>query len=153
MLNAITTMALPTDAQRIFHGRGGLYPGCEHWALDAFPPVVVLTSFQPASDDELAYLYSRCDALIFASAVEGFGLPLVEALKAGLPVLASDIPVFREIASEHVRFFERTPEAIATAVQAFATERPGRVTNYQPLSWADACSQLLNKVSRFLHAG
>ena len=54
LLNAIATMDLPTDAQRIFHGRGGLYPGCEQWALDAFPPVFVLTSFQPASDDELA---------------------------------------------------------------------------------------------------
>ena len=54
MLNAITTMALPTDAQRVFHGRGGLHPGCEHWALDVFPPVVLFTSFQPATDAELA---------------------------------------------------------------------------------------------------
>ncbi len=54
LLNAITTMDLPTDAQRIFHGRGGLHPGCEHWSLDVFPPVFVLTSFQPASDEELA---------------------------------------------------------------------------------------------------
>jgi 23S rRNA (cytosine1962-C5)-methyltransferase len=54
LLNAIATMALPTDAQRLFHGRGGLYPGCEQWALDAFPPVLVLTSFQAASEDELA---------------------------------------------------------------------------------------------------
>ena len=54
LLNAITTMALPTDAQRIFHGRGGLHPGCEHWSLDVFPPVFVLTSFQPASDEDLA---------------------------------------------------------------------------------------------------
>ncbi len=54
LLNAIGTMDLPTDAQRIFHGRGGLYPGCEHWSLDVFPPVFVLTSFQPASDEDLA---------------------------------------------------------------------------------------------------
>jgi 23S rRNA (cytosine1962-C5)-methyltransferase len=54
LLNAINTMALPTDAQRVFHGRGGLYPGCEHWVLDAFPPVMVLTSFQCVSEDELA---------------------------------------------------------------------------------------------------
>jgi 23S rRNA (cytosine1962-C5)-methyltransferase len=53
LLNAIATMDLSTDARRVFHGRGGLYPGCEHWALDAFPPVFVLTSFQPATDDEL----------------------------------------------------------------------------------------------------
>jgi 23S rRNA (cytosine1962-C5)-methyltransferase len=54
LLNAIATMALPTDAQRVFHGRGGLFPGCEQWALDAFPPVLVLTSFQAVSGDELA---------------------------------------------------------------------------------------------------
>ena len=54
LLNAIGTMDLPTDARRIFHGRGGLHPGCEHWALDAFPPVFLFTSFQPASDDTLA---------------------------------------------------------------------------------------------------
>ena len=50
LLDAIALMPLPTDAQRIFHGRGGLYPGCEHWVLDAFPPVFVLTSFQPSTE-------------------------------------------------------------------------------------------------------
>ena len=54
LLNAIATMEMPTDAQRIFHGRGGLHPGCEHWALDAFPPVWVLTSFQPVSEETLS---------------------------------------------------------------------------------------------------
>ena len=54
LLNAIAHMAMPTDAQRIFHGRGGLYPGCEQWSLDAFPPVLVLTSFQAVSEDELS---------------------------------------------------------------------------------------------------
>ena len=46
-------MALPLQAQRIFHGRGGLHPGCEHLALDAYPPVWVLTSFQTLSDETL----------------------------------------------------------------------------------------------------
>jgi len=54
LLNAIATMEIPTDTHRVFHGRGGLHPGCEHWALDAFPPVFVLTSFKPTTDDELA---------------------------------------------------------------------------------------------------
>ncbi len=53
LLDAIAHAELPTDAQRIFHGRGGLYPGCEHLALDAYPPVWLLTSFQPLSDAEL----------------------------------------------------------------------------------------------------
>jgi 23S rRNA (cytosine1962-C5)-methyltransferase len=54
LLQAIHTLALPTDAQRLFHGRGGLYPGCEQWSLDAYPPVLVLTSFAPATEAELA---------------------------------------------------------------------------------------------------
>ncbi|SEA55448.1 MULTISPECIES: class I SAM-dependent methyltransferase [Acidovorax] len=56
LLNAIATMDLPIDAQRIFHGRGGLYPGCEHWVLDAYPPVWVLTSFQPVTDEDLTVI-------------------------------------------------------------------------------------------------
>jgi 23S rRNA (cytosine1962-C5)-methyltransferase len=62
LLDAIAAMDLPLDAQRIFHGRGGLYPGCEHWVLDAFPPVWVLTSFQPAADDELAAIHAALSA-------------------------------------------------------------------------------------------
>ena len=54
LLDTIATMALSTDACRIFHGRGGRYPGCEHLTLDVFPPVFVLTSFQPLSEDALA---------------------------------------------------------------------------------------------------
>lgn len=54
LLNAIATLPVPTDAQRVFHGRGGLHPGCEHWALDAFPPVWVLTSFQAVPEETLA---------------------------------------------------------------------------------------------------
>lgn len=56
LLNAIASMPLPAEAQRVFHGRGGLHPGCTHLSLDFFPPVWVLTSFQPMADEELAAL-------------------------------------------------------------------------------------------------
>ncbi len=55
-------MDMPTDAQRLFHGRGGLHPGCEPWALDAYPPVLVLTSFAPVDDDTLATLGDALEA-------------------------------------------------------------------------------------------
>ncbi|MFT3857663.1 MAG: class I SAM-dependent methyltransferase [Aquabacterium sp.] len=55
LLDAIARIdAIPTDAQRLFHGRGGLYPGCEAWTLDFHPPVWLLTSYQPVTDDALA---------------------------------------------------------------------------------------------------
>ena len=54
LLNAIAHMTLSPDAQRVFHGRGGLHPGCEQWTLDLYPPVCLLTSYQPVSAEALA---------------------------------------------------------------------------------------------------
>lgn len=54
LLDTIASMPLPQQACRVFHGRGGLHPGCEAWSLDAYPPAFVLTSFAPATDDQLA---------------------------------------------------------------------------------------------------
>ena len=45
LLDCIAQLTPPTDAGRLFHGRGGRYPGCEHLSLDAYPPVLLLTSF------------------------------------------------------------------------------------------------------------
>jgi glycosyltransferase involved in cell wall biosynthesis len=51
----------------------------------------------PLEDRRLATLLAGARALLFPSLAEGYGIPLVEALAAGVPVLASDLPVFREI--------------------------------------------------------
>lgn len=52
------------------------------------------------SDAELAGLYEGALALCFSSIAEGFGLPVLEALAAGVPVVASDLPVLREVAGD-----------------------------------------------------
>lgn len=57
LLDAIARLEPTSDARRIFHGRGGLHPGSEHLAFDAFPPVFLLTSFQPLSDEALAEVH------------------------------------------------------------------------------------------------
>ena len=54
LLSAIAQMHNSTDAHRVFHGRGGMYPDCAHWTLDWFAPVWVLTSFQRVSEEALA---------------------------------------------------------------------------------------------------
>lgn len=71
LLDAIATMALPHDAQRVFHGRGGRFPGCEHLALDAYPPVLLLTSFEPLADEGLAAIGAALAARWSQIATEG----------------------------------------------------------------------------------
>jgi 23S rRNA (cytosine1962-C5)-methyltransferase len=62
LLNAIAQADLPTDARRIFHGRGGRFPGCEHLSLDFYPPVWLLTSFEPVDDALLAAVQAALEA-------------------------------------------------------------------------------------------
>lgn len=62
LLNAIERMYNTADAHRVFHGRGGMFMDCEHWTLDWFAPVWVLTSFKPATEEELA----QCQAALQA---------------------------------------------------------------------------------------
>lgn len=59
------------------------------------------------SDAELSFLYRHALALITASKSEGFGLQIVEAMQSGTAVLCSDLPVFREIASDAALYFNR----------------------------------------------
>jgi 23S rRNA (cytosine1962-C5)-methyltransferase len=73
LLDAIAQFEMPTDACRIFHGRGGRYPGCEHLVLDAFPPVLVLTSFQPLAEEQITAIGQALEA---RWALIGQGQPL-----------------------------------------------------------------------------
>ena len=56
------------------------------------------------SRDELASLYGNAAVVVVPSLAEGFGIPVIEALACGAPVIASDIPVLREVGFEGVRF-------------------------------------------------
>ena len=86
--------------------------------------------------DALLALYHGADAFVFPSLAEGFGLPVMEALAAGLPVIASDLPVLREVASQHARFVAPTRiDEIADAMQAIGDNRsPSDVAPRQ--AWA-----------------
>jgi alpha-1,3-rhamnosyl/mannosyltransferase len=77
-------------------------------------------------DDDLAALYRSAAALVFPSLYEGFGIPLLEAMAAGCPVVTSDWGAMKEVTAEAaVHVDSRRPEAIAGAVLALL-EDPAR---------------------------
>jgi alpha-1,2-rhamnosyltransferase len=112
-----------------------------------------LFMFNDLSDVELEYCYSHAKALVFPSFVEGFGLPLVEAMQRGLPVMASDIPVFHEIGGEFVSYFDLS-EPASLARQVRQSEDSGifpaarQISGWSWLSWEDSARQLVKRVVR-----
>lgn len=72
-------------------------------------------------------LYRSCDIYVTAAYAETFAHPLVEAMACGLPIVASDIPVHKEICSDSARFFQRfSPESLANEVLATLANIPAR---------------------------
>lgn len=61
--------------------------------------------FRDATDQDITYLYENALAVAFPSFNEGFGLPIIEAFERGTPVLASDIPVLREVGKDYCKYF------------------------------------------------
>lgn len=57
------------------------------------------------TDEELIRLYNQASCFVFPSVYEGFGLPLIEAMHCGCPVLVSDIPVLREVCGDAAVYF------------------------------------------------
>lgn len=71
------------------------------------------------SDVELGRLYAQARVFIFLSFIEGFGLPPFEALVHGTPTIVSDIPVFREVLGDDVRYAHPSdPEDLARVLEA-----------------------------------
>jgi glycosyltransferase involved in cell wall biosynthesis len=89
------------------------------------------------SDEYLDKVYGASSCLLAASLGEGFGLPLIEAAQKGLPILARDIPVFREVAGDHAMYFEGdTTACLAGAVkQWIALDRKHAAPPSASLPW------------------
>ncbi|WP_233854975.1 glycosyltransferase family 4 protein [Paraburkholderia sp. HD33-4] len=110
--------------------------------------------FDRASDEALERLYQGCSGVVVASKGEGLGLPLLEALSYGKPVLARDLPVFHEIAGEEISYFEQftDTETLARRIDAWLNTTCKKQTstkdlNFLPLhSWRDSMECMLAKI-------
>ncbi len=79
------------------------------------------------SDFELAVLYQNAKLFVTPSRYEGFGIPLVEAMSKKVPIIASDIPIFRSIAENTVTFVDtKTPESLSKAITEALNNGPDK---------------------------
>lgn len=106
--------------------------------------------YDDIDDAELDYAYSHSKALLFASVVEGFGLPLIEGMVKGLPVLASDTPIHREVGGERVRYFDiASVESLANMIEDMqSAEGDSRSEGYEWMSWRSSSEMLLRKIQK-----
>ncbi|WP_413294145.1 glycosyltransferase family 4 protein [Bdellovibrio sp. HCB185ZH] len=100
--------------------------------------------FSSVSDLQLSELYRRAKGLILASYVEGFGLPIVEALEASLPVLCSDIPIFREVGRHYVRYFSL--ENLESLVDAITAPDGSVNQQFKWPTWDDSAKEFIDKL-------
>lgn len=109
---------------------------CLHWIKDA-------------SDEYLEAMYAGSSCLVAASQGEGFGLPLIEAARHQIPIIARDIPVHREVAGAHAFYFaeDATGDALSVKLQEwlqlFTAGRHPRSEAMSWLTWKQSASRLL----------
>lgn len=107
-----------------------------------------LSMFNDISDAELHHCYQKARAVVFPSIVEGFGLPIVEALWHGRQVFASDTPIHREVGERNCMYSDLNHPAhladqILTWEQGQSDNAPFNETGLKPLSWRESIASLL----------
>ncbi|MDV6331038.1 glycosyltransferase family 1 protein [Asticcacaulis sp. 201] len=129
------------------------------WAVDALVARIRghrefgcrLFWFEGASDEILARLYRRVTAALLPSEGEGFGLPLVEAARWNLPIVARNIPVFKEIAGSHAFYFtDETPGIFSSSLKKWlalynANQHPK--SDFPLMTWEQSAHSLIEVIA------
>lgn len=108
--------------------------------LSAISPQSRIEFHNGTSEEEYFELLSQATALVSASRDEGFGIPLVEAMSAGTPVVVSDIAIFHEIGASAALYADPdSPEAFAQQIESLTT----------PEHWSERSQASLRQSSQF----
>ncbi|MCR4930514.1 MAG: glycosyltransferase family 4 protein [Lachnospiraceae bacterium] len=106
--------------------------------------------FVGLTDEGIDYLYSHAFLVAFPTYAEGFGLPIIESLERGTPVLATDIPVLREVGKEYCRYFKLNDIDDFTDKLLNLTENPEEynklkeeVGKFKPSTWEEAADKVV----------
>ena len=102
--------------------------------------------------ESLQSLYFECDVLLFPSGDESYGLPLIEAMKLGLPIIAPSLPYVHTLCSSYPYYFsDSDPSSFIDTLDFFCRSNPPVVIDYSsmledvPSSWSQVCLILLDK--------
>ncbi|MBL4606535.1 MAG: glycosyltransferase [Pseudomonadales bacterium] len=109
------------DANLTFVGKKGWEIEALIQKLHQHPEINKRLFWLDGADDKLLdEIYNSSTCLIAASEGEGFGLPLIEAAQHKLPIIARDIPVFKEIAGEHAFYFKGlSPNTLSLGIRTW----------------------------------
>jgi glycosyltransferase involved in cell wall biosynthesis len=115
------------------------------------PPGASVVFHNGVTDQEYDGLLRRATALVSLSRAEGYGLPLVEAMAVGTPVIASDIPIFREVGADAALYVDPgSPEEFARAVAQLQDDGHWQdmsrrsVARAAEFSWDESARQLVD---------
>jgi len=120
--------------------------------LEALVPAGARVLFHNGvTDDEYAQLLKRATALVSLSKAEGYGLPLVEAMALGTPVIASNIPIFREVGGDCASYVDpASPADFAAAAQSLRDDAHWQDVSRESVrraagfSWDESARQLVD---------
>ncbi|TFC53208.1 glycosyltransferase family 1 protein [Cryobacterium sp. TMT2-17-1] len=121
----------------------------ERERLTALATQATLVFHNGVTDEEYLRVLGSATALVTASLDEGFGIPLVEAMSLGIPVVVSDIPIFREIGGDAALYFDpASTDALALAVRRlgageWAARSTASVIEAERFTWRDSARRLL----------
>ncbi|MFC4244692.1 glycosyltransferase family 4 protein [Gryllotalpicola reticulitermitis] len=124
--------------------------GAERARLEALAPGARLVFYNGASDADYETALLRAHALVTTSWDEGFGIPVIEAMRVGTPVVASDIPIFREVGGRAAVFVDpASPSDVARGIRsleatdAWTTASRAGVAQAATFSWGASARALL----------
>lgn len=151
LLDAFEKDLFAAGADLVFAGRGG-------WRTEGFQKRMKNSPyfgkqffwFEGLNDATIDYLYSNAAALAFPTYDEGFGLPMIEAFERKTPVIATDIPVLREVGGDLADYFPLNDEKAFSEVvrkylqePRFASARRENLKNYVRYTWSDTADKIL----------
>jgi glycosyltransferase involved in cell wall biosynthesis len=140
--------------------------GAPRWKFSAIPRVLDELDLRDAvrftgyvADADLPALYSAAAAFCFPSLAEGFGLPIVEAMACGTPVVCSNVSAMPEVAGDAALLVEPTnPDAIASALRRVLQQpeladqlRERGLSRAAQFSWERTARKTLDVYSRVLY--